>query len=163
MSDIHANPLLLQSSAPEAPFPVLPFRNCYLDRRRLRAVSSPVRCEAMDKTWSDTYAKLTHCMTHGVHVSLRLQGGETIAKYRSYDIVAPAGFEIHIDMAEAVVRGIVWPDGGQRDRLITLRDIEAVREERFPLRYLSDDRFYKRNPIPEGWVRVGNCPPGPAR
>lgn len=116
----------------------------------------------MDKTSSD-YATLTACMTRGMHVSLRLYGGETVAKYRSYDIVAPAGFETHTDMAEAVLRGVVWPDGGQRDRLITLRDIEAVREERAGLRYLSDDRFYKRNPIPEGWVRVGNSPPGPAR
>ena len=117
----------------------------------------------MDKASLEAYATLTACMTRGLHVSLRLRDGQTVAKYRSYDIVAPSGLDVHIDMAEAVVRGIVWPDGGQRDRLITLRDIEAVREERLVARYLSDDRFYERNPIPDGWVRVGNCPPGPAR
>jgi hypothetical protein len=49
------------------------------------------------------------------------------------------------------------PNGGEQDRLITVRDIDPVREERLVPRYLSDDRFYERNPIPEVWVRVANC------
>jgi hypothetical protein len=80
---------------------------------------------AMDKISSDAYATLVACMTKGMHVSLRLRGGETVAKYRSHDIVAPTGFEFHTDMSEAVLRGIVWPYHGERmDRFISFRDIE---------------------------------------
>jgi hypothetical protein len=63
-------------------------------------------------------------------------------------------------MSQALVRGMIWLDRGDRiDRLISLQDIETVREERFAARYFADTGFSKRNPIPEGWVRVGNCPP----
>ena len=120
----------------------------------------------MDKTSSDAYATLAACMTLGKHVSLRLRGGETVAKYRCYDVIAPTGFEIHVDMSEAVLRGIVWTDREERiDRHVRLPDLETVREENLSFRYVGEAEFSNRNPIPEGWVRVGSCPlqPRPAR
>ena len=117
----------------------------------------------MDKRLSDAYATLTACMTLGRHVSLRLRDDETIAKYRSYDVIAPTGFEVHVDMSAAILRGIAWLNREERiDRVINLRDIEMVREERSALRYVGDTEFSKRNPLPVGWARVGHCPVGPA-
>ena len=111
----------------------------------------------MDKISSDLYATLMACMTHGRPVTLGLQAGEIVTGYRSHDVIAPRGFEFHVDMSQAVLRGIIWLDHGEEiDRLVSLGDIETVREERFVLRYFIDDRFYKRNPIPDGWVRVGS-------
>ena len=52
----------------------------------------------MDKTSWDAYATLTACMTQGMDVS---RGGETVASYRSHDVIAPTGFEFHTDMSEA--------------------------------------------------------------
>jgi hypothetical protein len=112
----------------------------------------------MEKAWLEAYATLTACITRGIHVSVRLRDGETVAKYRAYDIVAPRGVAVHIDMSQAVLRGIVWADRGRQvDRFITIRDIETVREERVASRYFADDGFSEHNPIPEGWVRVVNC------
>jgi hypothetical protein len=111
----------------------------------------------MDKISSDLNVTLMACMTRGRPVTLGLQTGEIITGYRSHDVIAPMGVEFHTDMSRAVLRGIIWLDHGEEiDRLISLGGIETVREERFVLRYFIDDRFYKRNPIPDGWVRVGS-------
>ena len=111
----------------------------------------------MDKAWSDLYATLMGCMTHGQPVTLGLQAGEIITGYRSHDVIAPQGFEFHVDMSKAVLRGIISSDQEEgMERLIGLRDIQTVRQERSVLRYFIDDRFYKRNPIPDGWVRIAS-------
>lgn len=116
----------------------------------------------MDKPLSDAYATLTACMTLGRHVSPRLRGGEIVAKYRSYDVIAPTGFEVHVDMSATVLRGVAWLDREMRiDRLIDLRDIEMVHEG-YSARYVGDTEFSKRHPIPVGWARVGHCPMSPA-
>ena len=58
--------------------------------------------------------------------------------------------------AAAVSRGTVWPNGGEQDRRITVRDIEAVREARLVL--ATCPTIGSRNVIiPEGWVRLANC------
>src|SRR6185295_19853496 len=102
--------------------------------------------------------------THSGAVSLRPISAAAAARRRNsrkknitLTISSPPGdLRVHIDMAAAVSRGTV-ANGGEQDRLITVRDIDPVREERLVPRYLSDDRFYERNPIPEVWVRVANC------
>jgi hypothetical protein len=97
-------------------------------------------------------------MVSGAHVELKLRGGETVARFRAHDIIAPRRLQVRPDMSEALVRGIVSPDHGeQRDRAMKLRDIEAVRDENLAFPYLADAGFFERNPVPAGWARVRIC------
>ena len=106
----------------------------------------------------DTYKALTDCMARGAHVELKLRGGETVARFRAHDIIAPMGLQVRPEMSEALVRGIVRPDHGeQRDRAMKLRDIEAVRDERLALPYFANVEFFRRNPTPDGWLRLAIC------
>lgn len=41
----------------------------------------------------DIYTALTDCMVRGAHVELKLRGGETVARFRAHDIIAPRGFQ----------------------------------------------------------------------
>ncbi len=105
----------------------------------------------------DIYTMLTDCTERGARVELKLRGGETVARFRAHDIIAPRGLQVRPEMSEALVRGIVWPDHDeQRDRAIKLRDIEAVRDEQL-MPYIASVGFFERHPVPAGWARLRVC------
>ena len=106
----------------------------------------------------DIYTMLTDCMVRGAHVELKLRGDETVARYRVHDVIAPkVPLHLQPDMSKALVRGIVLPDHSeQHDRVIKLRDIEAVRDEQ-SMQYVASTGFFERHPVPAGWARVRVC------
>jgi len=55
---------------------------------------------------TDTYKALTDCMTRGAHVELKLRGGETVARFRARDIIAPKELLVRPKISEALV-GVV--------------------------------------------------------
>lgn len=116
----------------------------------------------MDKTSSDVYATLSEHMTYGKQVALSLRGGQVVGSFRTHDVIVPTALEARVDMSQALVRGVVCPDTGEwMDRSVNLSDIETVRHESALFRYSAEPGFSTRNPIPEGWVRVGTCPREP--
>lgn len=103
------------------------------------------------KTTTDT---LIDCVQRGAHVELKLHNGDTIARFRAHDIIVPV-IPSTANANQAVVRGIVWPDHGERhDRSINLQDIQLVRDEQLHVPYIADQMFFQRNPVPASWFQM---------
>lgn len=103
------------------------------------------------KTTTDT---LIDCVQRGASVELKLHNGESIARFRVHDIIVPV-IPSTSNVIQAVVRGIVWPDHGERhDRSINLQDIQVVRDEQLHIPYIADQTFFQRNPVPANWFQT---------